>query len=65
MHLDADFWPATRRAADFLLRFLDPESGLPKASVDLWEQQDGQHAYTAASVVGGLKAAARAAAAPR
>ena len=44
------------------LGFLDPESGLPKASVDLWEQQDGQHAYTAASVVGGLKAAGRAAA---
>jgi glucoamylase len=60
--LDAEVWPATLRGADFLLRFLDPENGLPKASVDAWEQQDGQHAYTAASVVGGLKAAGRAAA---
>lgn len=38
-----------------------PATGLPRASVDLWEQQDGQHAYTAAAVVGGLRAAARAA----
>ena len=60
--LDDELWPATRRGADFLLGFLDPETGLPKASVDVWEQQDGQHAYTAASVVGGLKAAGRAAA---
>jgi GH15 family glucan-1,4-alpha-glucosidase len=30
--------------------------------VDVWEQQDGQHAYTAASVVGGLRTAGRAAA---
>ena len=60
--LDAELWPATRHGADFLVGFLDPETGLPKASVDVWEQQDGQHAYTAASVVGGLKAAGRAAA---
>ena len=60
--LDDELWPATRRGADFLLGFLDPETGLPKASVDVWEQQDGQHAYTAASVVGGLNAAGRAAA---
>ena len=60
--LDDELWPASRRGADFLLGFLDPETGLPKASVDVWEQQDGQHAYTAASVVGGLNAAGRAAA---
>ena len=60
--LDAELWPATRRGADFLVGFLDPETGLPLASVDVWEQQDAQHAYTAASVVGGLKAAGRAAA---
>ena len=39
---------------------LDHATGLPHASVDLWEQQDGQHAYTAAAVVGGLRASARA-----
>ena len=51
---------AARRGADFLASFLDPATGLPHASVDLWEQQDGQHAYTAAAVVGGLRASARA-----
>ena len=58
--LDRALWPAARRGADFLASFLDPATGLPHASVDLWEQQDGQHAYTAAAVVGGLRAAARA-----
>ena len=44
------------------MSFLDPSTGLPKASVDLWEQHDGQHAYSAASVAGGLRCAALAAA---
>ena len=59
--LDRELWPAVRRGADFLVSFVDPTSGLPRASVDIWEQQDGQHAYTAAAVVGGLRAAVRAA----
>jgi glucoamylase len=56
--LDAELWPTMRRGADFLARFLDPETGLPLASVDLWEQHEGQHTYTAAATVGGLRAAA-------
>jgi len=51
-------WPAVRRGADFLLRFRDPETGLPRPSVDLWEEREGQHSYTAAAVYGGLCAAA-------
>ena len=58
--LDHELWPTVKRGADFLASFLEPATGLPHASVDLWEQQDGQHAYTAATVVGGLRAAARA-----
>jgi GH15 family glucan-1,4-alpha-glucosidase len=56
--LDRELWPATRRAADFLLGFLDPETGLPCPSVDLWEERQGEHAYSAAAVAGGLRAAA-------
>jgi hypothetical protein len=59
--LDGETWPAVRRAADFLVGFVDPSTGLPLASIDLWEQRDGQHAYSAASVAGGLRCAALAA----
>ena len=56
--LDAGLWPVVRRAADLLVSFVDPATGLPRASIDLWEQHDAQHAYSAAAVVGGLRAAA-------
>jgi glucoamylase len=51
-------WPAVHRGAEFLLKFRDPETGLARPSVDLWEEREGQHAYTAAAVYGGLCAAA-------
>ena len=38
--------------------FVDEETGLPLPSVDLWEQTDGQHSYSAAATYGGLVAAA-------
>lgn len=60
--LDRELWPSVRRGADFLCGFRDRETGLPLASVDLWEQDDAQHAYTAAAAVGGLRAAAASAA---
>ena len=56
--LDAEVWPAMRRGATFLAGFVDHETGLPLASVDLWEQHDGQHTYTTAATIGGLRAAA-------
>jgi len=56
--LDAELWPATRDGAEVLTRFVDPGNGLLRASVDLWEQADGQHTYSCASAVGGLRAAA-------
>lgn len=55
--LDRSLWPSARSAADFLLSTLD-EHGIPFATADLWEERDGQHAYTAAAVAGGLRAAA-------
>ena len=56
--LDRELWPSARAAADFLCSFMDPQTGLPLPSVDLWEQTDGQHSYSAAATYGGLVAAA-------
>jgi len=51
-------WPAVRRGAHFLLSKLDPETGLPLPSVDLWEERTGEHLYSAAAAYGGLQGAA-------
>jgi glucoamylase len=56
--LDAHLWPSAAAAADALVATLDPATGLPAASMDLWETEVGIHTYTAATVVGGLRAAA-------
>jgi glucoamylase len=56
--LDRSLWPSARRAGSFLAAFVDPATGLPRATVDLWEQHEGQHAYSAAATAGGLDAAA-------
>ncbi len=45
------------KAADFLVRFRDPHTDLPLPSYDLWEERWGVHAFTVASVFGGLDAA--------
>jgi GH15 family glucan-1,4-alpha-glucosidase len=55
--LDGLLWPSARRAADFLVSSLDDE-GVPCATADLWEEREGRHAYTTASVAAGLCAAA-------
>ncbi|MCE9590792.1 MAG: glycoside hydrolase family 15 protein [Planctomycetes bacterium] len=45
------------RAADFLVRFRDPDTHLPLPSYDLWEERWGVHAFTVATVYAGLMAA--------
>lgn len=45
-------------AADFLVRFRDPETHLPLPSFDLWEERHGVFTFTCASVWAGLTAAA-------
>ncbi|MEP6977560.1 MAG: glycoside hydrolase family 15 protein [Thermoleophilia bacterium] len=57
--LERELWPAMRRGADFLLAFRDDATGLPRPSVDLWEERQGQHAYSAAAIYGGLCSAAK------
>ncbi len=44
-------------AADFLCRYRDPDTMLPLSSYDLWEERYGVHAFTVASVYGGMRAA--------
>jgi acetolactate synthase-1/2/3 large subunit len=46
------------RAANWLVEYRDPESGLPLASWDLWEERRGMHAWTLAATWAGLRAAA-------
>lgn len=46
------------KCADFMVEFRDPETDLPAASWNLWEDRRGIHTFTCAAVVGGLRAAA-------
>jgi GH15 family glucan-1,4-alpha-glucosidase len=46
------------KCAEFLVAYRDPETHLPTPSYDLWEERHGVHAYTAASVIAGLRGAA-------
>lgn len=45
-------------AADFLVRFRDTGTGLPRASYDMWEERLGTFTFTCAAVSAGLTAAA-------
>jgi glucoamylase len=56
--LDRELWPAMARGADALVETLDPATGLPAPSMDLWEERVGVHAFTAATACAGLRAAA-------
>ena len=47
------------RAADFMKSFRDPQTHLPEASWNLWEDRRGVHTFTCAAVVGGLRAASK------
>jgi len=44
-------------AAQFMCDYIEPITGLPHASFDLWEEKYGTSTYTTASVYGGLMAA--------
>ena len=46
-----------QKAADFMCEYRDKRTGLPLPSYDLWEERWGIHAFTVATVYGGLKAA--------
>jgi len=46
-------------AAEFMCDYIEPSTGLPKASFDLWEEKYGTSTYTSASTYAGLMAAAK------
>ena len=49
--------PLIKKAADFMMNYRDPETGLPLPSFDLWEERQGILTFTVAAVYGGLMAA--------
>jgi GH15 family glucan-1,4-alpha-glucosidase len=48
-----------RPVGDFLSGYIEPHTGLPAPSHDLWEERYGIHAFTVGTVWGGLEASAR------
>lgn len=47
-------WESVFKACEYLVSSIDKESGLQKHSYDIWENNIGQHCYTAAAVYAGL-----------
>ncbi|MFO0579451.1 MAG: glycoside hydrolase family 15 protein [Polyangia bacterium] len=47
-----------RKAAEFMVKYRDPQTKLPAPSYDLWEERRGILSFTCASVYAGLRAAA-------
>jgi GH15 family glucan-1,4-alpha-glucosidase len=52
------YWEFVRPAADFILIFRDPLTGLPRPSHDLWEEEHGVFLFTCSTVCAALEAAA-------
>ncbi|UJS16757.1 MAG: glycoside hydrolase family 15 protein [Candidatus Jettenia sp.] len=52
------YYSLIEKAADFLVSYRDEQTGLPLPSYDLWEERRGILSFTAATVYGGLMAAA-------
>jgi GH15 family glucan-1,4-alpha-glucosidase len=48
-----------RPIGDFLAGYIEPHTGLPAPSHDLWEERYGIHAFTVGTVWSGLEASAR------
>lgn len=51
--------PLIKAPGNFMMHFIDEETGLPQPSYDLWEERRGIFSYTAACVYAGLDAAYR------
>jgi len=57
-YIESLYNPFIEPAADFMVEYMESRLGLPDNSFDLWEEKYGISTYTAASVFGGLTAAA-------
>lgn len=51
--------PFIEPAARFMADYIEPVTGLPQASYDLWEEKYGTSTYTASAVFGAMMAASR------
>ncbi len=51
--------PLICKAADFMVKYRDPETQLPLPSYDLWEENRGISTFTTSAVYAGLQAASR------
>ncbi|MEA1926089.1 MAG: glycoside hydrolase family 15 protein [Patescibacteria group bacterium] len=49
--------PLIKKAADFMCKYRDENTNLPKGSYDLWERKYGTSTFTSSAVYGGLNAA--------
>lgn len=58
MTISGLYEPLIKPAADFLISFLDPETGLARPSFDLWEERKGVYTYSCSTVYAGLNSAA-------
>ncbi len=58
-YIESIYNPFIEPATQFIADYIEPTTGLPQASFDLWEEKYGTSTYTAAAVYGGLKAGAR------
>lgn len=52
--IESLYAPVIERAADFLVQYRDPDTGLPGPSYDLWEEGRGIFSFTASAVYGAL-----------
>lgn len=52
-------WKSVYTAVEYLIGQIDSDTGLQKPTYDIWENNYGQHTYTAASIYGGLVAASK------
>ncbi|HJH29641.1 MAG TPA: glycoside hydrolase family 15 protein [Methanosarcinaceae archaeon] len=57
--IDPLYSTIVKPAAEFMTRYRDPDTGLPKPSYNLWEENRAVHTYTSSTVYAGLKCATR------
>ena len=51
-----NIWESVRKAVNFMVSYIDPETQLPGLSYDLWEERLGEHTYSSAAVYSGIMA---------
>ena len=56
--IEAMYGTLVEKPADFMVKYRDPETGLPQPSYDLWEEKRGVSTFTSAAVFGALSTAA-------